>query len=351
MYELEIRSSSENYKVSIGIEIENFFDDFDFAVIDANLRERFNSVTTHVLFLEAVENDKSLATVEIICEAMRASNVRRDSKILAIGGGVIQDLVTLAASLYMRGISWAYSPTTMTGILDSCLGGKSSINVQGTKNLIGNIYPPNEILIDPTFVDSLPVESIVSGLAEGVKISFAKGRSEFIRFMESSYEIEKFKISEKLIYETLQNKKWFIEVDEHDKAERQLLNFGHSFGHAIETAVGFNVQHGTGVALGMLAAITHPKSFSTEWGNLLEQYCLSILSPLEPKLSILAGVFDPEKFRSALRSDKKNTKDSLCLILPSSESPLAKVYLPFNQGAVDTALESVVTTLSRFTKN
>lgn len=351
MFELDIKSSQENYIVSIGVRIEEYLDGFDFVIIDENLRARFSSDNSRVLFIEAKEETKTLSTVELICETLRLAGVRRSSKILAIGGGVIQDLATLAASLFMRGISWSYAPTTLTGILDSCLGGKSSINVRGTKNLIGNIYPPNQILIDPTFIQTLPIESKVSGLAEGVKISYARGYEEFERFLESrASQLNADDDIEALIFETLQNKKWFIEVDEYDKAERQLLNFGHSFGHAIETAVDFQVQHGTAVALGMLAAIGHPDSASSIWTKKLDDYCITLVAPLEDKLNQAAATLNPEKFKAALRSDKKNTSDSLCLILPGSASPLNKVYLPFELGSVDVAYASVVKTFSKFTK-
>jgi 3-dehydroquinate synthase len=351
MFELDIKSSQENYKVSIGVSIEDYLDGFDFLIIDENLRARFSSSNSKMLFVEASEEKKTLSTVELICETLRLAGVRRSSKILAIGGGVIQDLATLAASLFMRGVSWSYAPTTLTGILDSCLGGKSSINVRGTKNLVGNIYPPNQILIDPTFIQTLAIESVVSGLAEGVKISFAKGTVEFERFLESrASQLNSSEDFETLIFETLKNKKWFIEVDEYDKAERQLLNFGHSFGHAIETAVDFQIQHGTAVALGMVAAIGHPDSARSIWTKKLEEYCVSLLAPLEDKLNQAAANLSEEKFKEALRSDKKNTSDSLCLILPGSTTALNKVYLPFDTGSVDVAYASVVRTFSRFTK-
>ena len=134
--------------------------------------------------VEANESLKTLAGCEEIVLALRAAGTTRGSCLVAIGGGCVQDAATLVASLYMRGIPWIYAPTTLMAILDSCIGGKSSINVGATKNLIGNIYPPQSVRIDPAFTETLTPEMVVSGLAEGVKICFAGGPEAFSRFLE-----------------------------------------------------------------------------------------------------------------------------------------------------------------------
>ncbi len=134
--------------------------------------------------VEANESLKTLAGCEEIVLALRAAGATRGSCLVAIGGGCVQDAATLVASLYMRGIPWIYAPTTLMAILDSCIGGKSSINVGATKNLIGNIYPPQSVRIDPAFTETLTPEMVVSGLAEGVKICFAGGPEAFSRFLE-----------------------------------------------------------------------------------------------------------------------------------------------------------------------
>jgi len=230
-------------------------------------------------------------------------------------------------------------PTTMTGMMDSCLGGKSSINVGTTKNLVGNVYPPSDIYVDTTFSHTLDSQSLVSGLAEGVKICFARGSAEFLAFCENpaSSAPADNEATRALINHTLTSKKWFIEFDEFDKKERQLLNFGHSFGHAFEAACGFSVQHGVGVALGMLAAIDHPAAASTASSAQLREYTANLLAPLGDEIERAASQADWELFEGSLASDKKNTRDSLVLILPAETEMVERVEIPFQSGSIDQA--------------
>jgi 3-dehydroquinate synthase len=226
---------------------------------------------------------------------------------------------------------------------DSCLGGKSSINVGSTKNLVGNVYPPREVLIDLAFLTTLDGQSLSSGLAEGVKIAFARGSEEFNRFIEnpSSLQPKNDDSIIDLIYHSLSCKKWFIEIDEFDRAERQLLNFGHSFGHAFEAATNFGVQHGIGVAVGMLAAAKHPASEQFNDVAKLVEFSKQLLKPHRDQIKTAVGQMDWHIFENALASDKKNTKTELVLILPTEGSRLAKVHLPFENDAVKTASQAL----------
>lgn len=342
MYELAVQSNSENYKVAIGVDVSKLLNNFDAVVSDQFFANKFASeVPIH--WLVAKESNKNLSGVEAICSFFQEHGLTRNSRVLAIGGGIVQDLVTLAASIYMRGIKWSYAPTTLTGMMDSCLGGKSSINVGNVKNLIGNIYPPEQIFIDTTFVNTLDKQSVTSGLAEGVKITFAKGSDEFTSFISNPASIDPVDSQDliELIMLTLSSKRWFIEIDEYDKAERQLLNFGHSFGHAYEAACGFSIQHGLGVAIGMLAAIRHPDSSLSEESKLLYSYCSDLASSHVEEISHSYEATDWQIFRNSLRSDKKNTSDSLTLILPGSTSPLDKFSFPFSTGSIDQASQSI----------
>ena len=163
----------------------------------------------------------------------------------------------------MRGIKWNYIPTTFLGMTDSCLGGKSSINVSKYKNLIGNFHPPYQIEIIPEFIKTLPKVELFAGLAESAKICFCRGDKFFNVYLSlSNYFLKKDLHNEdicNLLYHTLKIKKWFIEKDEFDKAERKLLNYGHTWGHALETATNFSIPHGLAVAIGMMASISFLK--------------------------------------------------------------------------------------------
>jgi 3-dehydroquinate synthase len=317
MSTIEVKSRNGNYK----IRFEDFkaidASKFDFAVVDSNVPSEFLPRNLLCVFLTATEETKTLLTVDFLLAEMGKAGLTRQSQILAIGGGVIQDLVTLAASLYMRGIDWHFVPTTLTGMLDSCIGGKSSINSKNHKNLIGNFHPPKSILIDTIFLTSLPREHLLAGLAEGVKICFAKGQKEFNDYLSNPASLNPSNDANtsSLIKLALTSKKWFVEVDEFDKAERQLLNFGHTFGHAIESATNFSVPHGLGVALGMVAASSTQDFLVSGDVNLLEKYCLGLLSLWTGSVSAFSKL-DSESFLEAIMADKKNSTSHFKLILP-----------------------------------
>ena len=338
MYELEIASRSENYKVFIGATTAEIAEGFDFAIVDRNVAE-LTRLHVPTYLVTAIEANKTLTEVEAICQRMSEAGVTRSSRVLAVGGGIIQDLATMASSIYMRGIRWSYIPTTLTGMADSCLGGKSSINVGSIKNLVGNIHPPENIYIDTAYLATLPDADLTAGLAEAVKICFAKGSEEFVSYLANQDSLAPGNSVEtqQLIHHSLNCKKWFIEIDEFDRAERQLLNFGHTFGHALEAATDFKVPHGISVALGMMAANNHPKTVKSESVDSLVAYCKRILDSHRESLSEAHARADWSTFERAIRGDKKNTKDSLCLILPIGSAGLAKTYLPFTENPVEEA--------------
>lgn len=300
-----------------------------------------------VIEVEATEDMKTLEACAAVIADMHRAGVRRDSTVVAVGGGVIQDVATFVTSTFMRGIAWRYVPTTLMSMADSCIGGKSSINVAGIKNLVGNIYPPESISVDPRFLPSLPRTAMLAGLAEAVKICFVKGRAEFDRYLELAAPVPTTEDAwADLISHTLEAKKWFVEIDEFDRSERQLLNFGHSFGHAFEAAVGFAVPHGLAVALGIVAACRHPAASRGPMTVTLDEYCAGLLRDVR---SYYRGIdYNPDKFQVALSSDKKGTAQEIRLVLPSQQGsveivglPRSKVTLVVAERAVREALEEV----------
>jgi 3-dehydroquinate synthase len=240
----------------------------------------------------------------------------RDDSLVAVGGGIIQDIATLAASLYMRGVAWSYFPTTLLGMTDSCIGGKSSINAGVVKNLVGNIYPPDEILIDVDFLETLNQIDIHAGLAEAAKISFCSGPEAFRTYLELVGDNSDNEYVE-MLYFVLSQKKWFIEIDEFDRAERKLLNFGHTFGHALESATNHEIPHGIAVAMGIRAAVSFVAS-KREIGAIeiqLDNYMSGLCSCGLDYGSLLRTI-DWNKFASAFAGDKKHSIDSYKLITP-----------------------------------
>lgn len=318
MFELTIQSSTRSYPITIGSgAIESLRGRDCIILADANLMDIAKRIGSKVITLSASEEKKTLTTCESVISQLKELGANRDTVILAIGGGYIQDIATLVSALYMRGISWIYIPTTLMSMMDSCIGGKSSINVEGAKNLIGNFYPPAEIIIDPSLIVTLDDTAIASGLSEGVKICYAKGPAAFEKFCTYRSSVENYdsELTAEWISHVLNAKKWFVETDEFDQGPRKLLNFGHTFGHALESATNFTIPHGIAINIGVLAALQHPLSHQGTLEAKLAKECLSILAPVLAQLKMDVKSFDVQKFEKAFLGDKKHSSENFRLIL------------------------------------
>lgn len=341
MYSLDISSSNTKYNINISSNNLSKIGSDSIIIADNNLKDLFSN-NSKVLFIESKEENKNLKTCEDLILSLSTLGLKKSDSIVAVGGGLVQDLVTLTASIYMRGVTWHYFPTTLMAMVDSCIGGKSSINVLGKKNIVGNFYPPNSIKIDLNFLKTLSPDAIASGLCEAIKICFAKGKPEFIDFCLANNNISSYKDDfenlASLIFKSLSSKKWFIEIDEFDKKERRLLNFGHTFGHALESATNFNVPHGIAIGLGMLMALKHESTLTGDSEILLNKELDNILSPIKPSLKSWLHQYDENKFRSAFLSDKKHSDKFLRLILPR-DGQLELVELDINERNINNILD------------
>lgn len=346
-----VRSSRGDYEIRVELGAADEARDADVSLVDPAVVALLPHRPASPILLEAEEAKKTLATCEDVLVEMNRKGLRRGGSVAAVGGGVIQDVATLACSLYMRGVPWTYVPTTLMAMADSCIGGKSSINAGGIKNLVGNFYPPQRVLVDPAFVAGLPQKARVAGLAEAVKICFARGAESLSSFLESPAATAPGpdQATADLIAHVLESKTWFVEVDEFDKAERQLLNFGHSFGHAWEASCGFSIPHGVGVAVGMLAALNHPAAGASAVASDLREYTVAIARSVREEIRIALDATDGEVFRRALASDKKNSREFIRFVLPGAdgvlrivERPLDEAELRIAEKALRSALEEVV---------
>lgn len=336
--DIPIASSAGNYSVQFQSNVEiSLKSDKILVVADSFFREKYKALDEKIFWIDAVEHQKNLGTVEEISNFMQAHGLKRDGVIVGLGGGVIQDLVTLAASIYMRGVRWIYVPTTLLGMVDSCIGGKSSINTVKSKNLLGNIYPPETVIVDTSFISSLSEIDIKCGLAEAAKIAYCKGLEAFdviSEILSQESEID----YQRLIYLTLTSKKWFIEIDEFDKNERLQLNFGHTFGHAIEKASDFKIPHGIGVALGMKCALNFNSLVGRSSNNesVLDSIVAALVAPSPSWLRDLR--IDRTELIEAFRSDKKHSAERFSIILPTDHSGVE--ICKFDQ---DPRVESLIT--------
>lgn len=331
----EVLSSSGNYSVVVGTDLlAKVLDQHSDSIyiIDENLKSVVPEIMTNCIFVSANENTKSLESMSEVILKMREFGANRNSHLVAIGGGIVQDIATFVASIYMRGIQWTYMPTTLLSMVDSCIGGKSSINVLGYKNLIGNFYPPVNIMIDIAFVNTLSEEQFVGGLFEAAKICYAHSYQSFLEYLNKSilYPMTPEDIQSVIVY-TLKTKKWFIETDEFDQNERLLLNFGHTFGHALEAGTDFGITHGIAVGIGMAVAVEYAKlsGLLSETGIIHAEYLIQhvklmlgsgfnsvIVNPPEIDLSLVLAKFN---------NDKKHSTEYYRIVVPKAEGELALI--------------------------
>jgi 3-dehydroquinate synthase len=350
---LQIRSSLADYTVAFSAiaDLSQWCPQADALLVDAFFRGRLHlPEALPVIWVEATEEAKALEATLPVFVALKQAGFGRGSHLIAIGGGVVQDIATFVASLYMRGISWSYVPTTFLGMADSCLGGKSSINVGPYKNLVGNFHPPRHIDILPVFARTLPAVELAGGAAEAAKIAFCRGQGAFAAYERLAAPVLAGSWQEQeladLLHATLAVKQWFIEIDEFDRAERRLLNFGHTWGHALESATGFAIPHGLAVAVGMMASVCFVAELEgRSVASGLWHHCLALLTPV--LLPEQLAVFDAERFGTAFQADKKHSPGSYHLIVPVQPAAgglgVKEIQLP----ADSTSLELVLTAMGQ----
>lgn len=199
------------------------------------------------------EEDKNLKTLEKVYRAFMDHDVNRETLVLAIGGGAASDLCGFAASTYMRGVRLSIAPTTLLSMVDASIGGKTGVDFMGAKNMIGTFYQPEMVIMDISFAESLSEERMMEGLSEIIKyflideVGISTGMGEL--FERSSKNMAE------LISKCVEIKMNIVANDEYDKKDRRaVLNYGHTFGHAIEKESGFAVSHGIAVLAGMVCA-------------------------------------------------------------------------------------------------
>ena len=312
---------------------------------DAYFADRFEGRGVPVISLPALEATKSLDEIPRVITALREAGASRRTRLIAVGGGIVQDVAGFVASVYMRGLKWDYAPTTLLAMVDSCIGGKSSINVGPHKNLVGTFHPPQAILVDPGLCETLSAEQRIAGLCEAAKICFARSAEAFEAYLALVQGVGAGPaVLGDVIGLSLASKKWFLEIDEFDQAERLLLNYGHTFGHAIESASDFRLSHGIAVGLGMMAA----GSMSRSLGRLeagagptaqFESHIDSLLREV-PDLAPLVADLSADRLMVAFRGDKKHTADTFAVVLPLAAGGVERVELsrsPETEARIQTA--------------
>ncbi len=293
----------------------------DIFLIDENVwhlyRKQFSyfEKSNSIICLPSGEKTKSFdAAGKLIFDLMELG-FKRNHRLIAVGGGIVQDAVAFVASILFRGVEWIFVPTTLLAQGDSCIGSKTSVNFDNYKNLLGGFYPPSNIYIDAAFLDTLSDHEIRSGLGEMLHFFMIGGRSDFEIFRDNfEHCFDDKNAIKKLTERSLEIKKEMIERDEFDEGPRKVFNYGHTFGHALEGITNYQIPHGIAVSYGMdmankvsvylglleeNIALESRKLLSQVWGN-----------TVFPKI-------DTKEYLNLLSKDKKNVGSKLNLILTS----------------------------------
>lgn len=211
------------------------------------------NIASIVITIPAGEKSKKLGIVEKICEKLFEMFFDRDDCVIALGGGVVTDISGFIASIYMRGIPFIHTPTSLLAMADAAIGGKTGVNLSKGKNILGAFHQPKAVFIDPDFLKTLPKKHLCSGLAEIIKHAVI-GDKNLFEFLENNIEkvlSGNLTIFSKILDASCRVKVEIVTKDEKEKKLRMLLNYGHTFGHAIEQISRYKIPHGNAVAIGM----------------------------------------------------------------------------------------------------
>ncbi len=271
-----------------------------------------------VLLIEARETNKSLERTPEYVAHLLGRGIKRGHILVAIGGGILQDITCFLAAVLLRGVEWQFYPTTLLAQADSCIGSKSSINAGAYKNVVGTYTPPSRVVLSPAVLATLPDVEIRSGIGEMLKVHVIAGPAAFDRIAADYDRLgTDAAVLRAYILRSLEIKQRIIEQDEFDRGIRNVMNLGHSFGHAIESATDFAIPHGVAVTIGIDMA----SFISVRLGRMGVHH----FDRMHPALRRNYGGFERtpiplDAFFGALAKDKKNTDAKLGLILPDAEA-------------------------------
>ncbi|MDP1835539.1 MAG: 3-dehydroquinate synthase [Chlamydiales bacterium] len=272
-----------------------------------------------VMTLQVSEEKKTLQTVESCWETMRDNGLDRYSLLISLGGGVISDITGFAAACYMRGIDCVHIPTTLLGMIDGALGGKNGVNLGPNKNYIGTFHQPKLVAINLDCLDMLPARELKSGFAEIIKIA-AVCDAKLFEFLELNTESLLKKSDDELLWvieRACHLKMRIVTQDANENNVRSMLNFGHTFGHALEGLMNYQgLLHGEAVAIGIMCAANLAEKLGycqPEVVQRIQRLCQAFELPIT-----LPSEIDPERLVDLMMADKKAFQGSLTLVLPQA---------------------------------
>lgn len=337
-YNFIVKSNIHNYEVNfidnVKKSLETELKEGDFIIIDDKVKSLYPDwfedilVNYNYIGIDAAESQKSYQEVEPVINTLIERGFRKNHRLIAIGGGITQDVTAFIASILYRGVQWYFFPTTLLAQGDSCIGSKTSINFGKFKNQVGGFYPPNKIYVDPKFLNTLPFKELQSGLGEMAHYFVVAGEEDFDRYKRDYAQalVDK-NVLRGVIARSLEIKKSYIEIDEYDKNERQVFNYGHSFGHAIESLTNYGIPHGIAISVGMDMSnfVSMKKGYIT---SELRQNSRELFEKIWDGYADQVKRLDIDSYLVALSKDKKNKGPLLGLILNKG---YGKVFKDFTE--------------------
>lgn len=323
---IDIKSRLYDYSVEFVEDFESTLEaykDKSLFVIDKNVyelyKQKFSSIPKEkIYFMNPVEGEKNMDTVMDIITFFKKSGMKKNWKAVCFGGGITQDVTTIASNLYLRNVEWVLFPTTLLSMCDSCIGGKCGINLGEFKNQIGVFYPPKKIYIDVNFINTLTNDDYLNGWGEILKFSLTR-YSDFYDELKAESQYIPCDNIERYVYKGLMMKKEVIEEDEFESDLRRILNYGHTFGHALEAFTYNEIPHGKGVIWG----IDVVNYIAYKEGLITEDYYLDIKRVIkEHFLTKEIVVSDPLSLFAIIKTDKKVKDNTLNFAMLNGESNL-----------------------------
>ncbi len=263
----------------------------------------------HSFTVKNGEGAKSKDVLFELLERLTEKSFKRCDLLIALGGGVVGDLTGFAASIYMRGIDFVQLPTTLLAAVDSSVGGKTAVNLKNGKNLAGTFWQPIMVLCDTDRFKTLPKEVFAAGCAEVIKYGAVLDK-EFFEMLENGALENNI---EGVVKRCVEIKRDIVEADEFDKGKRAVLNFGHTIGHAIEKASGYEMAHGFAVGIGMVMI-----SKAAQKAGMCEGIIERLIPLLERNGIPVESRYSSADIVKGALSDKKSDKDGITVILPGA---------------------------------
>ena len=326
MLEINIKSGENDYKVSIDTvdNLNDFIGGIEpkyrkvVIVVDKNVKELYPKVVAYenydILELEATEEQKTFNNLNNVLDFYQKINLQKKDTLIAIGGGIIQDIVAFTSKMYYRGIDYYLVPTTLLSMSDSSIGAKCGINYNDRKNQLGVFNSPKGIFQNVNFINTLKDEDIISGIGEIVKLLITSSKDDFNYLKENIGNcLSNKKLFTELVYKSLLSKKAVIEEDEYESDLRRVLNYGHTFGHAIESLSNYSISHGIAVLWGIdfVNFIGYKRGFTPEsLYHEIRNLILDIYDVDSIKIE------DVELFINYVKNDKKVDGNEVNIVIP-----------------------------------